>query len=235
VVRANNRQRAAGRWVIAVPVAAAVALAVSGCGQTRLGAVALYGNQRITSAKLTDEVANLNTGYQADKTKVQIQYQPAEMPRQVLTWMLRFATIEKMASRNGITVTPAQGQAQLSAEAARAKQGGDSLQEVAVLNGLPPNMLPELGRWFSIQVQLAKLLDGGSAPKTTAGQTALGARINHQQCLAAKSLHIKVNPQYGAYDYGQFAVIASASTLSDVPTPAPSPTGTAAPQLTPKC
>src|SRR4029077_7387458 len=95
-------------WTAAVVAAAAGALAVSGCGQTQLGAAALYSNHRISTATLASEVANLNAGYQADKGKLQIQYTQADMPRQVLTWMLRFATTEQVAKRTGITVTRAQ-------------------------------------------------------------------------------------------------------------------------------
>lgn len=226
-------QRTALRWTAAAAVAAAGALTLTGCGQTQLGAAALYSNQRISSATLAAEVSNLNAGYQAYKSKVRIQYPPTDMPRQVLSWMLRFATTEQVARRTGITVTPAQAQAELAAEKARASQQGDTLAEVAVLNGLPPDMLPELGRWFAIQFKLQDRLDNGVPPKTTAQQQALAVKVNHVQCLAAKSMDIKVNPQYGVYDYGQFAVVPAPNTLAAAPAAKPSPSAT--PQLTPKC
>lgn len=215
------------RLAVAGPVAMAVVVAVAGCSQAKLGAVALYGgNHRITSVQLADEVANLNTGYQEFKGKAQIPYKPPEMSRQVLSWLLRFATVEKMGARAGITVTPAQAQAELASEAARAKQAGDTLREVAVLNGLPPDQLAELGRWFSIQVQLEKKFDGGTPPKTSAAQARLQARLGRAQCLAAKSLRISVNPQYGAYNYVQFNVVPSVSMLSATPgKPASPPAG----------
>src|SRR5262249_42798072 len=62
----RKSKRAAVRWPAAAAVAAAGALTIAGCGQTQLGAAALYSNQRISTAKLTAEVANLNTYYQAD-------------------------------------------------------------------------------------------------------------------------------------------------------------------------
>ncbi len=227
-------QRAALRWAAAAAVAAAGTLALAGCGQTLLGAAALYSNQRISNSKLTAEVSNLNAAYQADKSKVQIQYTQADMPRQVLSWLLRFATSEQLAKRLGITVTPAQAQAQAQAEKARARQSGDTLSEAAVLNGLPPDLLPELGRWIAIQLKLQERLDNGVPPKTNAAQQALLAKINHVQCLAAKSLHIKVNPQYGAYDYRQFAVVPLPSTLSAV-APAGKTPASQAPQVMPEC
>jgi hypothetical protein len=233
VVRRISGQRAALRWAVASAAAAGI-LVLAGCGQTRLGAAALYGNQRISAANLTAEVKNLTAGYQADKGKVQIQYAQADIPRQALSWMLRFATADEIARRLGITVTPAQAQAQANAEKARAAQSGDTLSEAAVLNGLPPDLLPQLGRWIAIQLKLQDKLDNGVAPTTNAAQQALVLKINHVQCVAAKSMHIKVNPQYGAYDYGQFAVVPAPSTLSTVPVASKSPAAQA-PQLTPKC
>jgi hypothetical protein len=231
VVRRTIRQRGVLRWTAAATAAAAGALAVSGCGQTQLGAAALYENHRISTATLASEVANLNAGFQADKGKLQIQYTQADMPRQVLTWMLRFATTERMARRTGITVTPAQAQKELNAEKATAGQSGDTLQEAAVANGLPPDLLPELGRWIAIQIKLQDRFDRGVAPTTSAAQNRLAARVNRAQCLAAKSLNIQVNPQYGAYDYRQFAVVAVTSKLAA----APGKQKASNAQLTPKC
>ena len=201
------------RWTAAAAAVTAGAVSVAGCG-TQLGAAALYDNQRISSTRLADEVANLNTAYQADKHKVQISYTQAQMPQQVLSWMLRFVTTERVAHRLGVTVTPARAQFELNAERARAAQSGDSLQEAAVLNGLPPDLLHDLGRWIALQLQMQDRLDHGVTPKSTTAQQALVTKINLLQCQAAKNLNIKVNPQYGAYDYRQLAVVPVSSTLA---------------------
>jgi hypothetical protein len=229
----RNGKRAAVKWPVAAAVAAAGALAIAGCGQTQLGAAALYSNQRISTAKLTAEVANLNAAYQADKTKLNPQYTQAQIPQQVLSWMLRFATADQLAKRLGIQVTPAYAQQQADAEKAKLAQSGDTLEQAAVLNGLPPDLLPELGRWLAIQFKLQKILTNGITPTTNAAQQALLAKINHVQCLAAKSMHIKVNPQYGGYDYRQFAVVPLPNKLSTVP--GAHQKASPAPQLTPKC
>jgi hypothetical protein len=232
-------RRMVGRWsgsrCAAVAVAGvAAALLVSGCGQTRLGAAALYGNHRISSTKLAAEVANLNAAYQKYKSKAQISYTVSDEPRQVLSWMLRFATADQMASSEGIVVTPAQAQHELNVETANVKQAGDTLPEAAVLNGLPPDLLPALGTWISIQVQLDSLFDGGVNPKTSAASAALAAKVNHLQCVAAKHLDIKVNPQFGVYDFREFEVIASPDTLAAT-SPKPNATPTKAPVITPDC
>jgi parvulin-like peptidyl-prolyl isomerase len=245
VVRAKKRRSAGLRWSGAAAVAAAIGLTVTGCGQSQLGAAALYmsqqrmagpfSSQRVTSVKLADEVANLNSAYQVLlKKKVSISYKQSAMPREVLTWLMQFATTEQLAVREGIHVSPAQAQAQLALEATRARQSGDTLTEVAVLNGLPPDMLPELGRWFSIQSRVVRKFDLGVAPKTSAAEQRLVTRVRHAQCLAAKSMTIKVNPQYGAFDYSQFTVVPTTSTLA-AGSLAARPHASQAPQLTPKC
>jgi hypothetical protein len=230
-------RRIANKWSRCAAVGAAglaAALAVTGCAHTQLGAAALYSNQRISSTKLAAEVANLNAAYLKYRGKVQITYPVSAMPREVLSWMLRFATADQMAAQHGIVVTPAQAQHELAAETANVRQAGDTLPEAAVLNGLPPDLLPGLGTWISIQVQLENELDHGVPPKTTADSTALSAQVGHLQCVAAKSLNIKVNPQYGVYDYGQFAVVGTPSTLSTT-SPTPGGSESPAPQTTPKC
>jgi hypothetical protein len=79
-------------------------------------------------------------------------------------------------------------------------------------------------------------LDGGTLPTATSALQTLSNRFDMSQCVAAKSLAIHVNPQYGALDYRAIAVVAAPNKLSALPgKPSPSPTGTAAPQLTPHC
>jgi hypothetical protein len=223
-VRANIRRWSVRRWAVAAPLSLALALTVAGCGQSQLGAAALYRNQqkmagsysgqRVSAATLASAVDNLNSAYQQYKGKVSIPYKPPAMPRKVLSWILRFATANQMAVRSGIHISAAQAEYWQNKEASAAKQSGDSLREVAVLNGLPPDMLGQLGRWLAIQQKVVKMLDGGVTPTTSAGQAALSAKFSRQQCLAAKSMLIRVNPQYGAFSYSQFAVVPAADTLS---------------------
>ncbi len=231
-MRRIPRTGTASRYAVTAAAAVVAALGVAGCAQTQLGAAALYSNQRISSTKLAAEVANLNAAYQKYKNKLSISYTPADMPRQVLSWMLRFATADRLAAQRGIVVTPAQAQHEIAVETANVQQAGDTLPEAAVLNGLPPDMLPQLGTWISIQVQLTNQLDHGITPKTTAGSNALTSAVTHLTCVAAKSLRIKVNPQYGVYDYAQFLVVVQPNKLAKPPTGGLPPV---VPRLTPPC
>ena len=211
-------------------------LMLSACGSVKLGAAAVSDNQRISSATVTAEVNNLNQAYQANKAKIQLQFAASQMPQEVLSWLLRFQVREQMASRYGINVTQTQVQDALNSISAQAKQSGVTTRDLAVANGVPPDQLNELGRYVAIQDAVLNRLDGGKLPTANAALTTLSDKFDTSQCVAAKSLSIQVNPQYGALDYRSIGVVAAPNKLSALPgKPSPSPTGTAAPQLTPHC
>ena len=218
--------------------ALAAALALSACGTVRLGSAAVTNTSRIPTATVTAEVNNLDAAYKANKAKVQLQFPASQMPQEVLSWLLRFRVREKMAQRNHLVVTPSQAQQALASAAAQAKQSGVTLTELAVANGVPPDQLPELGRYVAIQNQLLARLDGGKLPTASAGLQALGKQFDTSQCRAAKSMGIQVNPQFGQLDYSQVSVVAKPNKLAAAPgtaSPSPSASPTASPQLTPAC
>lgn len=214
-------------------------LAVAGCGNSlQLGAAATTSQGRITSATLTNQVANLNTAYAADKHKgITPQRGVTQVPQQVLTWLLTFRIVDKLAQQHGISVTPANVQTQLKALASTASQNKvDTDTYISAAGGVPPDLKPEIGRYFAILQKFENRLDGGKAPTAQAGQTALQSRVAHAQCLAAKHLGIHVNPQYGVFDYANFSVVVTDSKLSGAGTsPSPSASASAKPRLTPPC
>jgi SurA N-terminal domain len=217
-------------------VALAAVLALSACGSVQLGAAAVTNNERISAATVANEVSSLNHAYQADKAKIQLQFAASEMPQEVLSWLLRFKVREQMAQRYGITVSQSQVQAALASISAQARESGVTVTQLAVANGVPPDQINELGRYVAIQNAILDRLDGGKLPTATPALETLSNRFDTSQCVAAKSLGIHVNPQYGALDYRAIAVVAAPNKLSALPgAPSPSPTGTAAPQLTPHC
>jgi hypothetical protein len=225
---------------IAMAAAAlAAAVALTACGPVQMGAAAIVGNKQISTATLTTETSNLNAAYQAGKGKIQLQFATSAMPQEVLSWLLRFRVQEQLAAREGITVTSAASQQALASASTQAKQSGVSLTDLAVANGLPPDQLAELGRYQAIEDQLVRRLNGGKLPTSATASTvlqALSAQYAAAQCRAAKSLAIKVNPQFGRLNYSAISVIADANTLSAPEgVPSPTPTGTAAPVLSPSC
>ena len=200
--------------------AAAACVAVSACGSVQMGAAAITGNSRITSASLTNEIANLNAAYQADKAKgISPQRPVGQEAQQVLSWLITFRIYDHLAAQHGIYVTPAQVAAQQNALHTTAKQNNVTPSEyVSAAGALPPNLEPQLYRYFAILSVLEHQLTGGTAPSTQAEQTKLQSDVAHQQCLASKSLGITVNPQFGQFDYGSYSVVSVPSTLAANPT-----------------
>ena len=215
--------------VTAAAIAATCALAA--CGPTQMGSAAILGNQRIASTTLSDQVANLQQAYQANKSKIQLQFPLSQAPQEVLAWMVRFRVRDEMAARNHVKVSSGQSARALDAIAAQA--GPSGIKNLAVANGLPPDLLPDLGRYEAIQNALVAKMDGGTLPKSTAAQQALGAALTLRQCRAAKAMNIRVNPRFGQLDYSQLSIIPAANALSAPVTPAPSPS--TRPALKPPC
>ena len=191
-------------------------LAVAACGTVHMGAAAIVGSQRISSSNLSAEVANLDAGYRQYHHRIQLQYPVSEMPQQVLAWIIRFQVRNQLAARERISVTPTEQRQALAAINASIRQAGNNatLPEVAVANGLPPDMLCDLGQYQAIETKLLARLDGGKLPSSTSAQQTLENQFNRSQCLAAKSLDIQVNPQFGELDYSDFAVVPAPTTLS---------------------
>jgi hypothetical protein len=218
--------------------ALAAALALTACGNVQLGAAAVTHTSRIPTATVSAEVSNLDAAYKADKAKVQLQFPVAQMPQQVLSWLVRFRVREQMAARNHLTITRAETQSALASASAQAKQSGVTLTDLAVANGIPPDQISELGRYVAIQNQLLDRLDGGTLPTASAALQTLGNQFNTYQCRAAKSMGIRVNPQFGQLDYSQVTVIPAPAKLAAAPhsaSPSPSASPTPSPQLTPAC
>jgi hypothetical protein len=218
--------------------ALAAALALTACGNVQLGAAAVTHTSRIPTATVSAEVSNLDAAYKAHKAKVQLQFPVAQMPQQVLSWLLRFRVREQMAARNHLTITRAETQSALASASAQAKQSGVTLTDLAVANGIPPDQINELGRYVAIQNQLLDRLDGGTLPTASAALQTLGTQFNTYQCRAAKSMGIRVNPQFGQLDYSQVSVVPAPAKLAAAPhsaSPSPSASPTPTPQLTPAC
>lgn len=219
--------------VFVIAAAAAATCALSACGPVRMGAAAITGGERLTVTTLSDQVTNLENAYKAGKGTVQLQFPQSQAPQQVLSWLLRFQIRDELAARNHLVVTTGESQRALSMLARQTGRKGPAFVQLAVANGLAPDMLPELGRYQAIQNEELTRLNGGTLPRTQARVQALSPEFSRRECVAAKSLNIQVNPQFGQLDYGTFTVIPANSPLSEPTLPAPSPS--AKPQLTPAC
>jgi hypothetical protein len=219
--------------VFVLAAAAAATCALSACGPVKMGSAAITGGQRLTMTTLSDQVTDLENAVQAGRGKIQLQFPRSQAPQQVLGWLLRFRIRDELAARNHVVVTAGESQRALAGLARQTGRTGPAFVQLAVANGLAPDMLPELGRYEAIQNDMFIRLNGGTLPRTQARVQVLSAQFNRRECVAAKSLSIQVNPQYGQMDYGTYSVIPAPSTLSAPTTPSPSPTPK--PQLIPAC
>lgn len=219
--------------VFVIAAAAAVTCALAACGPVKMGSAAITGGQRLTVTTLSDQVTSLENAVQAGGGKIQLQFPKSQAPQAVLGWLLRFQIRDELAARNHVVVTAGESQRALASLARQTGRTGPAFDQLLVANGIAPDMKPELGRYLAIQNDMFIRLNGGTLPRTQARVQVLSVQFNHRQCMAAKSLNIQVNPQYGQLNYGTYSVIPAPSTLSALPTPAPSPTPK--PQLTPPC
>jgi SurA N-terminal domain len=221
-----------GRRAVVLGAAGLGACAVlAACSPVQAGAAAIVGDQRITVSSLDTQVSNLQEAAKPYGSTLPIT--TAEMPSEVLSWLIRFEIMDQVAASNGINVTDAQAQAGLNSLSSVASSNGfTSTSELLLANGVPPQLFQQVGRWEAQQDAFARKQNGGKEPTTTAEQNAFTTAIAKQQCEAAKSLNVKVSPQFGRLDYTTYSVVAAADTLSR-PAGTPSPASTTG--LVPAC
>ena len=225
------------RLVKASAVVLGAGILVTGCSSVKFGAAAITGNERITIATLTTEVTNLSQAVKMYPGTIQMS--SAQETQETLSWLVRFQVNDELARQAGITVTPAQAEAALAEIYAAAKSSAEAqglsnvtLDLILAANGIPPNLSAEVGRYQAIQDQFVRQVNGGKLPTTTSAQTATTAKLQHAQCVAAKSLAIQVNPQFGQLNYTQIQVVSAPNPVAASPGPA-KPTPSAG--LTPAC
>ena len=217
----------------ATAVKAAVAAAafgglIAGCTPVQLGAAATVGSDRISTGQLDSEVSVLSNAAKPYSGTVQLT--AAQLPKDVLSWLIRFQIREDLASREHITVTRGQTQQALAdiyqQAAAQAQQQGVSnvsLDELAVANGLPPDLLAELGRYQAIEIGYAEQRNGGKLPTSNAAVTAITQQFSLAECRTFRAEPVHVSPQFGAMNYTQDSVVAAPDTLSRAEGPAAKP------------
>jgi len=221
--------------VAAVTVAAG--FAVAGCAPVKMGAAAIVGSNRITIATLDTE-AGMLAAAQKKNPSAQGGLTQQEITQATLTWLIRFQISDQLASQNGISVDATQSQtAQQDLLVSEAEQEGVptssvKLGSVMIGAGIPPNLTSELDRYLAVADAYETAANGGTAPSSQSAQTAAQDKYNHATCVAAKSLNIQVNPQFGQMSYTSYTVIAAADTVSrpSGTSPSTSPGG-----LTPAC
>lgn len=211
-VRPGNVVKAAAGVVLAGGLLAA-------CAPIQMGAAAIVGDQRISADTVGAQVSALTKAAKPYASSLQLSQ--STMPKEVLTWLVRFDVRDDLARRDGITVTRSQVQQGLrlvydeaKAQAAQAGATNVSLTEVAVANGLPPDLLTDLGRYQAIEDVYVRRHNGGTFPTAPAKLAAGARRFSTAECSVYKHVPIRISPQFGRLNYSQHAVVAAPYTLS---------------------
>jgi hypothetical protein len=201
--------------VAAVTVTAG--LAVAGCAPVKMGAAAIVGNQRITVANLTTEAGLLTTA--AKKYPGVVTLTSTEVTQETLSWLIRFKINDQIASEDGISISATQSQAAFNmiikeATASAVQDGVSNVTpaEILAANGIAPNLQNQLGRYQAINNAFLTAANGGSMP--TSATSPANNQLVSAECLAAKSLTIKVNPQFGVMNYAKYEVVTGPNTVS---------------------
>jgi hypothetical protein len=133
---------------------------LAACSPVKMGAAAIVGSDRITSASLDSEVSNLQQA--VTKYGVQSQIPAVDMPIAVLTWLVRFRIQDQAAKDAGISVTPEAIQSALNQLDSQERQSAASsnavypgLAAILAASGIPANQETALGKWLAEQSQLA--------------------------------------------------------------------------------
>jgi hypothetical protein len=218
-----------GKWTGTVTCAAAACAALislSGCGSSsppvQMGAAAIIGNQRITTATLSDDVSALNKAYTANPSvSSQLQYKPSQMPQLVLTWLVRFQILNSVAQHKGVQISPGDSQRGLAAAAQIfQQQTGQQISpnELALANAVPPSLLPQFGQFEAVLSKLTQLYTGGKQPTSQQDQQAESQLVNERLTAdigaTTKTLNIKINPRYGQLNQSQLTIGPVPSKLS---------------------
>jgi len=196
---------------------------LAACSPVQLGAAAIVGNQRITVSSLDTQVSNLQASTnhynstlqqinaELEQSGGELQIETTPLSRLVLNWQVSFAIIDQMAAADGISVTLAQGQADLLKEAS-ANSVSKNLYLTAI--GIPVQMSQQAGRYLAEEMALQA--------------KSSSAVLIKEQCTAAKTLNIQISPQYGRFNYASstMGIVAGTDTLSrPAGTPSPADTG----------
>ena len=223
----KRRRRAAALGAAGLGACAVLAA----CSPVQVGAAAVVGSQRITVSSLDTQVSNWQTAAKPYASSIQLT--SADAPAAVLSWLVRFDVMDQVAADNGISVTAAQSQAGQSDLASVAQQNGfPSTSALLIANGVSPQMFQQVYTWDAQQTAYGLKVNGGQQPSTTTEQNNVSAAVTKAQCTAAKSLSIRISPQFGRLDYTAFSVVPAADTLSR---PAGTPTPASTEGLTPAC
>ena len=207
----------------AIVAAVAACGALTACGPVKMGAAATIGDQRIATSRLDSVVADWRAEFARNPDAGQLQQQlqqqgqrvpadPASPVRSALYQLIEFRVWDEVARGKGITITPSQVDQAISAN------GGERVINANLLAaGLPSRYGRDFVRSALIMRTAAQQAGATLDPQAQVDprqQQAALRQLQQSYTGAAKTLDIKVNPRYGAYDPTQVGLAPVAYTLS---------------------
>jgi hypothetical protein len=211
--------------VKALLAALAAAVTLTACGPVRTGAAAIVGDQRITVATLDAAVSRWGRELprhplaqqivqqgQARGQGPSIPFDPSSPQRSALYQLVDMRVWAEVARRQGVGVPPGQVDAFL------AQNGGRPALDANVLaQGLPTSYGDDYARTLLVRQAMLRRYGSGGPIDQSGVQRLLDFYMN-----VGRSLGIRINPRYGAFDYRTMALGPVCPSLStpDSGTPA---------------
>ncbi|KAB2344022.1 SurA N-terminal domain-containing protein [Actinomadura rudentiformis] len=198
------------------------ALAGCGDGPVRMGAAAVVGDDRISTAKLdqavldcqrqfkNDQVANqVRAALESQRQQQPMSGEPADCsPRSALDTMVNFEVAEAAAKTAGVSVTEGQVDQMIGLMGRQAPA-----ESIVVALGMPKEYTRDVARMNAAQSLILQKLGADGNQQSPAS---LQAR---QQALslfrqAAGKLDIRINPRFGSFDENRMTVSPVTTRLS---------------------
>lgn len=197
--------------VCALGVSGLAATLLGACTPAKLGAAAMVGDQRISTAELNTAVQQWQKAYTANPLPAnQLQLlDTGSIPRSVLYNLVVYKLTDVAAQRQGVRVGDG------TVDNAIAKVGAARVRTVAVVMGLPPQRARDYMRFELEKQGIAQQLQ----PMLKGTGKSVDLALADVVKSTAKAVRIDVNPRYGRFDYRQLAIAADSGRLSRPETP----------------
>jgi len=193
------------RRALAAAIVAASALLLSACGNQQAGSAATLGDTRISDAALSAQVQEILAAKGQPVTSVD-----QSLTAQTLGRMITLEVVDRLAEREGVTVTQGQVDEQLAAAVA---QTGDmaALEQVYVEQSIAPSQIES---FVTLNIQ-AQELGIALLPSGTAEEQ--GQAVFEAASALSEELDTTVSPRYGTWDASQLALGPVPDDLSTPP------------------
>lgn len=204
-----NRPLALRAAVPAVAGALAAAAALTACGPVKMGAAATIGDERITTARLDDTVAQWRKEFDANRQAALVQQTEQQRGQQVpfdqdsphrsaLYQLVSFKVWDEVAEEQGVTVT--QGEIDRLLDGL----GGAAAVAPSVLAAdVPLRYTTDFARTALLQRQLLQrygLVPNAQGQLDPAAQERATRQLATAYSTAASRLKITISPRFGGFD-----------------------------------